>query len=220
MNKETVQKALQEANHALANDDAAVTDITRLITNHENGKRPYYIYDSASGAKLGMSQLPVFEKRLTAFGGDILAMFASYKGRDSKPKAEPAAPKVEKSKLVLETVDGGTTEVPVTVIHPSPLTDKEIMDLDLNPGNIAPLKASKRTFKKPTKPAGPTKGYESTTTKTDRHGNPTEKTITITEDGKVVKREVRKLDPKDLVDLNELVTQAAEHNMATFGEGH
>lgn len=179
MNKETVQKALQEANHALANDDAAVTDITRLITNHENGKRPYYIYDSASGAKLGMSQLPVFEKRLTAFGGDILAMFASYKGRDSKPKAEPAAPKVEKS----------------------PLTDKEIMDLDLNPDNIVPIKASKRAFKKPTKPAGPEKSYECATTKTDKHGNPTEQTITITEGGKVVKREVRKLDPKDeLVD--------------------
>lgn len=88
MDKPTVQQALQTANHALAHDEAAIADITRLITNHQNGKRPYYIYDNVTGAKLGMSQLPVFEKRLEAYNGDILRMFAEYKGRSSGAKKE------------------------------------------------------------------------------------------------------------------------------------
>ena len=83
MEKQKVLQALIASGHFSANDDAIVTDITKLITNHEQGKRPYYIYDSSNGVKLGMSQLPVFEKRLQAFGGDILAMFASYKGRSA-----------------------------------------------------------------------------------------------------------------------------------------
>ena len=73
MEKQKVLQALIASGHFSANDDAIVTDITKLITNHEQGKRPYYIYDSSNGVKLGMSQLPVFEKRLQAFGGDILA---------------------------------------------------------------------------------------------------------------------------------------------------
>jgi hypothetical protein len=195
MNKEIVSKALTEAKHTLAGDDAAVTDITRLITNHENGKRPYYIYDSVTGAKLGMSQLPVFEKRLTAFGGDILAMFASYKGRDSKPKTEPEAPKV----VIAEPVEPIKT-IPFTKV----------------------IQAAKREFKKvDKKPAekGASKEYECATTKTDKHGNPTEQTITIREGGKVVKKEVRKIDPKDMVDMSELVGAVEEHNLEMFGEG-
>ena len=196
MNKEIVSKALAEANHALAGDDAAVTDITRLITNHENGKRPYYIYDSVTGAKLGMSQLPVFEKRLAAFGGDILAMFASYKGRESKEKK----PVEEKSVIVLETVDGGTTEVPTTILPVTP----------------AIVKAAKREFKKADKkPAekGTGKEYECATTKTDKHGNPTEQTITIREGGKVVKKEVRKIDPKDQISDEELMGTVEENHL-------
>ena len=205
MNKETVQKALTEAKHTLAGDDAAVTDITRLITNHENGKRPYYIYDSVTGAKLGMSQLPVFEKRLSAFAGDIVAMFASYKGRDSKPKAEPEAPKV------VATVE------PKAKKPRKELTDEEIMDLDLNQNNIKTVpvakifQAAKREFKKPEepkkqeapkKPAGPKRAYEVATTKTDKNGNATEQTITITEGDTIVKREVRKIDPKDELEVS------------------
>ncbi len=189
MNKEIVSKALTEAKHTLAGDDAAVTDITRLITNHENGKRPYYIYDSVTGAKLGMSQLPVFEKRLTAFGGDILAMFASYKGRDSKPKTEPEAPKV----VVAEPVEPIKT-IPFTKV----------------------IQAAKREFKKvDKKPAekGASKEYECATTKTDKHGNPTEQTITIREGGKVVKKEVRKIDPKDMVSDEELMGTVEENHL-------
>jgi hypothetical protein len=189
MNKETVSKALTEAKHTLAGDDAAVTDITRLITNHENGKRPYYIYDSVTGAKLGMSQLPVFEKRLTAFGGDILAMFASYKGRDSKSKTEPEAPKV----VVAEPVEPIKT-IPFTKV----------------------IQAAKREFKKvDKKPAekGASKEYECATTKTDKHGNPTEQTITIREGGKVVKKEVRKIDPKDMVSDEELMGTVEENHL-------
>jgi hypothetical protein len=189
MNKEIVSKALTEAKHTLAGDDAAVTDITRLITNHENGKRPYYIYDSVTGAKLGMSQLPVFEKRLAAFGGDILAMFASYKGRDSKPKTEPEAPKV----VVAEPVEPIKT-VPFTKV----------------------IQAAKREFKKvDKKPAekGASKEYECATTKTDKHGNPTEQTITIREGGKIVKMEVRKIDPKDMISDEELMGTVEENHL-------
>jgi hypothetical protein len=181
MNKEIVSKALTEAKHTLAADDAAVTDITRLITNHENGKRPYYIYDSVTGAKLGMSQLPVFEKRLSAFGGDILAMFASYKGRDSKPKAEPEAPKV----VVAEQVEPVKT-VPIAKIFQA--AKREFKKADKKPDN------------KPAKKAAG-KEYESATTETDKDGNPTEQTITIREGGQIVKREVRKIDPADLSEL-------------------
>ena len=189
MNKEIVSKALTEAKHTLAGDDAAVTDITRLITNHENGKRPYYIYDSVTGAKLGMSQLPVFEKRLAAFGGDILAMFASYKGRDSKPKTEPEAPKV----VVAEPVEPIKT-VPFTKV----------------------IQAAKREFKKvDKKPAekGASKEYECATTKTDKHGNPTEQTITIREGGKIVQKEVRTSDPKDMISDEELMGTVEENHL-------
>ena len=170
MNKDTVQNALQKAKHVLANDDAAITDIARLITNHENGKRPYYIYDSVTGAKLGMSQLPVFEKRLSAFAGDILAMFASYKGRDSKPKDVPVAPKVE---------------VPEEPVAPKV--------------EVAEVKAAKRAFKKTKEPG---KTHEVATTKTDKDGNPIEQTVTITEGGKVIKKEVRVVEPEDMAEIS------------------
>jgi hypothetical protein len=186
MNKETIQKALTEANHNLAGDDAAVTDITRLITNYENGKRPYYIYDSVTGAKLGMSQLPVFEKRLSAFGGDIVAMFASYKGRESKEV---------KTEAKVEVVEPVKT-VPIEKVFQA--AKREFVKVDKKPEEPKKPEA-------PKKPAGPKKTYEIATTKTDKDGNATEQTITITEGDMIVKREVRKIDPKDLVDVSEPV---------------
>lgn len=93
MEKQTVLNALVAAGHFSAGDDVIVTDITKLITNFEQDKRPYYIYDSSNGVKLGMSQLPVFEKRLQSFGGDILAMFASYKGRSASKDTSQLRPK-------------------------------------------------------------------------------------------------------------------------------
>jgi hypothetical protein len=188
MNKEIVSKALTEAKHTLAADDAAVTDITRLITNHENGKRPYYIYDSVTGAKLGMSQLPVFEKRLSAFGGDILAMFASYKGRDSKEKVEEkkVEVKLEAPKIVVAEPVEPVKTVPIAKIFQA--AKREFKKADKKPDN------------KPAKKAAG-KEYESATTETDKDGNPTEQTITIREGGQIVKREVRKIDPADLTEL-------------------
>jgi len=188
MNKEIVSKALTEAKHTLAADDAAVTDITRLITNHENGKRPYYIYDSVTGAKLGMSQLPVFEKRLSAFGGDILAMFASYKGRDSKEKVEEkkVEVKLEAPKVVVAEPVEPVKTVPIAKIFQA--AKREFKKADKKPDN------------KPAKKAAG-KEYESATTETDEDGNPTEQTITIREGGQIVKREVRKIDPADLTEL-------------------
>lgn len=94
MNKETVQAAFKASGHYLASDDTALKDVARLITIFESGTgRPYYIYDSSNGVKLGMSQLPVFEKRLQAFGGDILAMFASYKGRSASKESGTSNPR-------------------------------------------------------------------------------------------------------------------------------
>jgi len=94
MEKQKVLNALVAAGHYSAGNDAIVSDITRLITIFESGKgRPYYIYDSSNGVKLGMSQLPVFEKRLQAFGGDILAMFASYKGRSASKETGTSNPR-------------------------------------------------------------------------------------------------------------------------------
>lgn len=86
-----VKEALVAANHILANNEAAVADITRIITNHEtSGKRPFYIYCGTTGAKLGMSQQVVYEKRLAKYEGNMLAMFAQYKGRGPKVAVAPA----------------------------------------------------------------------------------------------------------------------------------
>ena len=91
-----IQIALLATNHALANDDSAIKDITRIVENYETkGKRPFYIYCSATGLKKGMSQTPVFEKRLQLAGDDILNLFATYKAREGRPteskQKEPAS---------------------------------------------------------------------------------------------------------------------------------
>jgi len=97
-----IQEALRNAKHALAESDSAVNDITRIVNNFEGSegkKRPFYIYCSESGAKKGMSQTPVFQKRLDAAGGDILALFATYKSRDAKVTVPTAT---EQSPLNME----------------------------------------------------------------------------------------------------------------------
>ena len=121
---EIVQAALITAGHALANDNSAVTDITRLVNNYEAtpSKRPFYIYCSATGQKKGMSQLPVFEKRLAASGNDILAMFATYKSREGRPvtakESKPVkvkAPATETAEAVVVPEVIEAVEVPVVV---------------------------------------------------------------------------------------------------------
>jgi len=78
-----IQEALRNAKHVLAESDSAVNDITRIVNKFEvEGKRPFYIYCAATGIKKGMSQTPVFEKRLAKFG-TILDLFAQYKSRDA-----------------------------------------------------------------------------------------------------------------------------------------
>jgi len=80
-----IQEALRNAKHVLAESDSAVNDITRIVNNFEGSegkKRPFYIYCAATGIKKGMSQTPVFEKRLAKFG-NILDLFAQYKSRDA-----------------------------------------------------------------------------------------------------------------------------------------
>jgi len=150
MQKETVHQALKASGHILATNDAVVTEITKLITNYEQGKRPYYIYCAATGAKLGMSQQPVFEKRLQAFNGNILDMFASYKGRSSSPKAETYV-SVKTKKAVR--------------VHTTP---KE------------PIKSGISHIVE--------------TTKTDADGNPTEQAWLVFDGGKLIKRELKKVD--------------------------
>ena len=96
-----IQIALTEANHALANDEAAVKDITRIVENYETkGKRPFYIYCSATGLKKGMSQTPVFEKRLALAGGDILNLFATYKAREGRPTESKQKAPANKDKVI------------------------------------------------------------------------------------------------------------------------
>ena len=104
---EIVKKALQDANHALVNDESAVKEIFDTVSQFENGKRPHWIYDSVSGKRLGMSQKVVFEKRLEAHNGDILDMFATYKGRDTRPKVEKAEKPVKSSKRTYKRKEKG-----------------------------------------------------------------------------------------------------------------
>lgn len=84
MTFEQVQKTFLESKHVLANDLDIIKEVAQLITNYENGKRPYYIFCAATGNRLGMSQQPVFEKRLAQYKGNILEMFAKYQGRGNK----------------------------------------------------------------------------------------------------------------------------------------
>lgn len=90
MTKEKVQEAFKAAGHIHANNNEVLEDVAKLISRYEAdaNRRPYYIYCAATGAKLGMSQMPVFQNRLDSFNGDMLRMFAEYKGRSSKPKSE------------------------------------------------------------------------------------------------------------------------------------
>lgn len=101
MNIERIQIALNEAKHALSNDDGAIKDIARIVDNYESkGKRPFYIYCSVTGLKKGMSQTPVFEKRLQNAGGDILNLFATYKAREGRPTESKEKVKVDESKVI------------------------------------------------------------------------------------------------------------------------
>jgi len=89
MNQETVfTELLINTNHALANDEAAIKDMVRMISNYvEKGKRPFYMYCSATGLKVGMSQTPVFQKRIEKFNGDLVQMFLHYKSRGARKES-------------------------------------------------------------------------------------------------------------------------------------
>ena len=101
MNTERIQAALNEANHTLANDEGAIKDIARIVENYESkGKRPFYIYCSVTGLKKGMSQTPVFEKRLQTAGGDILNLFATYKAREGRPAESKEKVQVNEGKVI------------------------------------------------------------------------------------------------------------------------
>jgi hypothetical protein len=121
MNTEQTQIALTEANHALANDEAAIKDIARIVENYvSKGKRPFYIYCSVTGLKKGMSQTPVFEKRLQNAGGDILNLFATYKAREGRPT---------ESKEKVQVNEGKVIDVEVEIL----LNDGEPLALEYTP---------------------------------------------------------------------------------------
>jgi len=122
MTKEIVQAALRSANHILANNEAAVADITRIMTNHEQGKRPFYIYCSKTGAKLGLAQQVVYEKRLAKFGGDLLNMFATYKGREPKVVVAPPATPAATNDIIIDGAIEVITE-PELLALPAPSED-------------------------------------------------------------------------------------------------
>jgi flagellar basal body rod protein FlgC len=125
-----IQIALAEANHALANDEAAVKDIARIVENYETkGKRPFYIYCSATGIKKGMSQTPVFEKRLALAGGDILNLFATYKAREGRPTESKAKVPASKDKVIDIEVEVLPTQVEPLALENGP----EVLALEYTP---------------------------------------------------------------------------------------
>lgn len=116
MNIERIQIALNEAKHALANDEGAVKDIARIVDNYESkGKRPFYIYCSVTGLKKGMSQTPVFEKRLQNAGGDILNLFATYKAREGRPTESKEKAPAPESKVIDVEVEFVNDNVPLAL---------------------------------------------------------------------------------------------------------
>jgi len=118
-----VKAALTAANHILANNEAAVADITRIITNNaHSGKRPFYIYCSKTGAKLGMAQQVVYEKRLAKFGGNLLNMFATYKGREPKVVVAPPATPAATNDIIIDGAIEVITE-PELLALPAPSED-------------------------------------------------------------------------------------------------
>lgn len=97
MNIEEVQIKLAASNHYLAGDEAAVKDIHRIVEKfNTTGKRPFYIYCSYTGLRKGMSQTPVFEKRLAKYNGDILELFAHYTAREGRPVSDATLKKQAK----------------------------------------------------------------------------------------------------------------------------
>lgn len=148
MTPDIVQEAFRKTNHALAEDSEKIAVVSNLISAFENGKRPLYIFCRATGNKLGMSQEPVFQKRLANYGNDILKMFAEYEGRGNKEPKQPS-----------HQVKASTR---VFAVSKDTDSDKKEKDFVIMP------------------------------TEFDKDGNPTEYTVTVTEDGKVVRKEVLK----------------------------
>lgn len=108
---ETVKSALVDANHVFASNDEKVAEIHKIVNKYNvEGKRPFSIFDSVTGEKLGMSQKPVFEKRLASANGDLLALFASYKGRATKPKAEKPVKPAKAGKRTFEAPESEAPE--------------------------------------------------------------------------------------------------------------
>lgn len=87
---ESFVSLLSETGHALLHDEVKVKDMFRMINNfEEKNKRPFYMYCSATGKRVGMSQQPVFEKRLAKFNGSLVSMFVNYVCRDGKRESAP-----------------------------------------------------------------------------------------------------------------------------------
>ena len=118
---ETVTATLVAANHALANDTAAVADIHRIVNKFNvEGKRPFYIYCSTTGLKKGMSQTPVFEKRLAKADGDILNLFATYNAREGRKAIASVAPS---NTPVTIDVEAEVVTEPKLLALPAPAVD-------------------------------------------------------------------------------------------------
>lgn len=112
MNIQEFQDLLNETGHALRNDEAAVKDMHRMIMNHEEkGKRPFYMYCAATGKRVGMSQTPVYLKRLAKFQGSLVSMFVNYKSRDGRKDEVVATEEPAIEAEVLEVVELEATPV-------------------------------------------------------------------------------------------------------------
>lgn len=115
MNIQEFQDLLNETGHALRNDEAAVKDMHRMIMNHEEkGKRPFYMYCAATGKRVGMSQTPVYQKRLAKFQGSLVSMFVNYKSREGRKDEAVVVVATEEPAIeaeVLEVVELEATPV-------------------------------------------------------------------------------------------------------------
>jgi len=112
---------IKNSNHILRDDEKSVAEMVKLIDAfQQNGKRPFHMYCSVTGTKVGMSQQAVFEKRLAAYGGDIVRMFLEYKSRDARKDGTEAKEKKVPKEPKVKTPKPDKTQKEVSVPAPTP----------------------------------------------------------------------------------------------------
>lgn len=116
MNIQEFQDILNNSNHSLKDNEAAVQDMFRLVSNfNEKNKRPFHMYCSVTGDRVGMAQEKVFRKRLEKFNGNIVDLFVGYVSRSAKKQESNAAPVLEPEPQAVEASEMVEPEVLVVI---------------------------------------------------------------------------------------------------------